>query len=77
MIDGDVVNNFGGLPLINMLQQDDLVEVRDTEWIFLVNDREAEWKNFLSKVKDTDVHCMNKRALQRNTDSILPGVTNE
>ena len=76
MIDGDVINNFGGLPLINMLQQDDLVEVRDNEWIFLVNDREAEWKNFLSKVKDTDVHCMNKRALQRNTDSIL-GVTNE
>ena len=28
-------------------------------------------ENFPSKVKDTDVHCMNKRALQRNTDLIL------
>lgn len=76
MVRGDVINNFGGIPLVNMLQQDELVEVRDTDWIFLSNDRREEWKNILTKLKDCDVHCMNKRSLQRNTDKIL-GVTNE
>ena len=76
MVRGDVINNFGGIPLVNMLQQDELVEVRDTDWIFLSNDRREEWKNILTKIKDCDIHCMNKRSLQRSTDKIL-GVTSE
>jgi hypothetical protein len=71
MVEGDTIGNFGGIPIVNMLQQDDLVEVRETEWIFLVNNRREEWKNILSNVKDIDIHCMNKRALSRNAGDIL------
>lgn len=71
MVEGDTIGNFGGIPIVNMLQQDDLVEVRENEWIFLVNNRREEWKNILSNVKDIDIHCMNKRALSRNADAIL------
>ena len=71
MIEGDIINNFGNSPLINMLQQDDLIEVRENEWIFIVNNRDEEWKNILTKSLPVDIHCMNKRALHRNTDVIL------
>ena len=71
MIEGDLFNNFGGIPLINMLQQDDIVEVREDDWIFLVNNRTEEWKNILSSIKDSDIHCMNKRALDRHSADIL------
>ena len=49
MVPGDVIKDFGGAPLMNMMQTDDLVEVRDDEWIFLANDSKEEWKNILSK----------------------------
>lgn len=76
MTPGDIINDFGGVPLMNMMQQDDLVEVRDEDWIFLVNNRKEEWKNILTKIKNTDVHVMNKRALHRQWDAIM-GVSNE
>jgi len=71
MVPGDVIKDFGGAPLMNMMQTDDLVEVRDDEWIFLANDSKDEWKNILSKSKDQDVHIMNKRALHRQWNAIM------
>lgn len=75
MVKGDVINTFDS-PLINMLQQDDLIEVRDKDWIFLSNDRKEEWKNILVKSTNQDVHVMNKRALHRNWEAIM-GVSND
>lgn len=75
MVKGDSINTFDS-PLVNMLQQDDLVEVRKDDWIFLANDRKEEWKNILVKSTNQDVHIMNKRALHRQWESIM-GVANE
>lgn len=76
MTNGEVINNFDA-PLVNMLQQDDFVEVqKNNDWIFLGNDRKEEWKNILVKSTNQDVHCMNKRALQRHWEDIM-GVGNE
>lgn len=70
MENSDLINTFIG-PLINMDQKDELVEVRENgEWIFLANDTNKNWIDILVKLKDTDVHMMNKRSLDRKIEEL-------
>lgn len=72
MQDGDVIGNFDGLPMINMSQKDDIVDVNDLQdWIFLAADVREPWKNILVKHRHLDLHIMNKRALERVRPKLL------
>lgn len=72
MQEGDVVNNFDGIPMINMSQKDDIVDVNDLQdWIFLAADVREPWKNILVKHRHLDLHIMNKRALERVRPKLL------
>lgn len=74
MVSGDHINSFPN-QLINMDQKDDIVEIRDnSEWIMLSNDTNEKWKNILVNNKSLDVHCMNKRAIDRHYDKIMETV---
>jgi len=69
MTTGDSINNFPGA-LLNMDQKDDIVEIRENDWIMLSNDKQKQWQNIVVKVTDQDIHCMNKRAILRHTKQI-------
>lgn len=69
MTTGDSINSFPA-SLINMDQKDDIVEVRDNEWIMLANDTDKQWENIVVKITGQDLHCMNKRALSRHAKQI-------
>lgn len=65
MQDSDVIGKFD-IPIYNMSQKDDIVEVHDdVSWVLLANDTKEHWKNILCNQKYTDIHAMNKRALGR------------
>ena len=70
------VHDFDGVPLINMDQKDDIVEIKDyNDYIFLSHNRQEQWKNLLVNHQNTNLHLMNKRAISRNTDKILAKLT--
>ena len=72
MQDGDTINNFYGVPMINMSQKDDIVDVNDLQdWIFLAANVREPWKNILVKHNNLDTHIMNKRALDRMRPKLL------
>jgi len=72
MMLGDSVHDFAGLPMQNMSQNDDILEVLDlNEWVCLANDPEENWKDILVRHSNHDVHVMNKRALDRVSDQLL------
>lgn len=72
MIPGNEINNFDGIPMQNMLQEDDIVELKDlNNWICLANDVNENWKNIMVTHKNLDFHCMNKRALDRVSEQLL------
>lgn len=58
-----------------MDQKDDLIEIKDADdWIFVSNDRNENWKDILTRNKRDNLHVMNKRAIERNFDSMLEAV---
>lgn len=58
-----------------MDQKDDLIEIKDADdWIFVSNDRDENWKDILTRNKRDNLHVMNKRAIERNFDSMLEAV---
>tara|TARA_Y100000389_G_scaffold27087_1_gene23231 strand:+ start:8526 stop:9434 length:909 start_codon:yes stop_codon:yes gene_type:complete len=65
---GSFVHDFGGVPLLNMDQKDDIVEVKSVDdWIMLSHDRKEPWKNILTRLEKQNIHAMNKRAVSRNS----------
>ena len=72
MIPGNVVHDFCGLPMQNMSQYDDIIEVKNlNEWICLANDTVENWNNIAVRHSNNDVHVMNKRSLERFGDRLL------
>lgn len=68
---GNVIEYFPQ-PMINMSQFDDIAKINQVdEWVYLVNDSKENWKDTLALIKKENVHVMNKRALERQYDSIL------
>ena len=69
MLENDVVNEFPG-EMYFLDQKDDIIEVRDSEWICLSHDREEQWKNILVNHSAIDLHVMNKRSLLEVADKL-------
>ena len=70
--ENNFIHDFLGIPLVNMDQKDDIVEIQDIDsWILLSHDRKEQWKNTLTKNIDTNLHAMNKRALSRHSSTII------
>jgi hypothetical protein len=60
------------IPLLNMDQKDDLIEVKDAnDLIMLSHNRREQWKNTLVRLENTNIHVMNKRAIGRHADTII------
>ena len=67
----EFVNDFDGIPLLNMDQKDDIVDVKDmNDWVMLSHDRKEPWKNILTRIEKQNIHAMNKRAISRHKDKI-------
>jgi hypothetical protein len=72
MIPGDAVHDFGGLPMQNMSQKDDITEVINlNEWVCVANDTIEDWNDIAVRHSNHDVHVMNKRSLDRMGDRLL------
>ena len=74
MTSGNVIDKFVPSTMINMEQKDEIHEIKDVnDWIFKVAsvDSKEHWKHYPVRVKDTNVHCMNKQALLREYDNLL------
>lgn len=70
--ENNFIHDFLGVPLVNMDQKDDVVEIQDiNSWVLLSHDRKEQWKNTLTKNIDTNLHAMNKRALSRHSSTII------
>ena len=69
MLENDVINEFPG-EMYFLDQKDDIIEVRDSEWICLSHDREEQWKNILVNHSAIDLHVMNKRAIDRQWQTL-------
>ena len=66
MCTGQAINSFGNTPIQNLSGKDDIVDSLDDEtWIVLSHDPHEPWKNIMVRHENSDVHCMNKRALDR------------
>jgi hypothetical protein len=60
------------VPLLNMDQKDDLIEVKDAnDLIMLSHNRKEPWKNILVRLENTNIHVMNKRAISRHADLFI------
>ena len=71
MGEGELIDDFP-MPMINMSQHDDIATIKSIdEWIYLVNDRQANWEDSLTKISGENVHVMNKRAIERHFDTIM------
>jgi hypothetical protein len=68
----DGILSFPEDEILFSFQKDGIAEVLDSkEIIFLSHDPEKEWENTLVKVKDVNVHIMNKRELLRVSDKFI------
>lgn len=79
MISGSVIQDFPQ-PMIYMSQKDDIAKINQAdEWVYLVNNRAERWNNTLTKIKNENVHVMNKRSIERHYDDIMRhlGVVND
>lgn len=66
------VHDFMGVPMRNMDQKDDIIEIKDlNDWILLSHNRQEQWRNILSRNVDFNLHAMNKRALARNSNTLV------
>lgn len=67
----DFIHDFMGVDMVNMDQKDDLIEFKSAkDLILLVHNRREPWKNILTRLENTNVHLMNKRALSRHADKL-------
>lgn len=68
----DYLHDFTGIPLINMDQKDDVVEIKSlNDWILLSHNRKEPWKNILTRIVKDNIHVMNKRSLDRHSETIF------
>ena len=74
--ENNFMNDFGGVPLINMDQKDDIIEVKDVnDYIMLSHNRNEAWKNILTRQTDTNLHLMNKLSIARHAETIISKLT--
>ena len=67
----EFVNDFHSVPLLNMDQKDDIVDIKSAkDWIMLSHNRQEPWKNVLTRLENQNIHAMNKRAVSRHKDKL-------
>ncbi len=72
------IHDFQNQPLLNMDQKDDIIEMNSVQdFVFLKHDRAEQWKNYLVRHTDQNLHIMNKRALARYYENIMERLKNE
>ena len=72
------IHDFQNQPLLNMDQKDDIIEMNSVQdFVFLKHDRAEQWKNYLVRHTDQNLHIMNKRALARFYENIMERLKNE
>ena len=60
------------IPAIKTMdQKDDIVEVDKDSILFLSNNTNKMWENILVKLRNSDVHIMNKRSFIRHSDTLI------
>jgi len=67
-------NNFKSFPnstIKTMDQKDNIVEVEKDSILFLSHNSKKHWENLLVRLKNIDVHMMNKRSFIRHIDSLI------
>lgn len=70
--DNNFVHDFMGVDLFNLDQKDDVQEIKSlNDWICLAHNRHEPWKNILTRLENTNIHCMNKRAMSRHASTII------
>lgn len=70
--ENNLVNDFMSVPMVNVDQKDDLIEINSlNDWIFLSHNRQEPWKNILVRNENENIHVMNKRALSRYSNRIF------
>jgi len=68
---GELIGSFPG-KLVNMSQRDGIAKINDLDdWIYLVNNREENWKDTLINIRNENIHVMNKRALDRSYEKLI------
>ena len=68
----DFIHDFGGIPLVNMDQKDDIAKINGpNDVVFLKHNRQEQWKNVLCRYTNENLHIMNKRALDRHYDDLM------
>lgn len=71
MNNSDVISALPG-KMINMSQKDDIAKINSLDdWIYLINDRQENWKDSMARVHGENVHVMNKRSLERHYPYIM------
>lgn len=77
MVTGDVIHRPIDNSMQYMDQKDDIVEIKTADdWVFLSNDRREQWNNLLVRNKQTNLHVMNKRSIDRHFNKMLESVYN-
>jgi hypothetical protein len=72
MLDGFLNSEFETLPpQLTVFDKDDLVEVNESNLIFLIRDFDFEDNFFAVNLKEQDVHVMNKQSIIRNKDKLM------
>jgi hypothetical protein len=75
MLNGYLENNefkpFPQKKILTSFDDDELIEVRDRELVFLVSDSENTWRFRLNRVRDVTVHVMNKYSILRLADKLI------
>lgn len=70
-LENNEVKNFPNPVILSSFDTDELIEVRDNELIFLVQDSKEDWRFLVNNVKRITVHVMNKYALLRHASTII------
>jgi len=69
------IHDFLGVPLQNMDQKDDLIEIKGlNDWILLSHNRAEPWKNILTRFEKQNLHVMNKRSLNRHSEVLWKNI---
>lgn len=69
-MNGEIIDDFKS-PLINMNQTDGIAKINGLDdWIYIVNNSKENWKDSLTRITKENVHVMNKRALDREYNTL-------
>lgn len=77
-LENDEIKSLPNKSILTLLDKDQIYKIINKNEIkVFVNDTKENWKFYVSKIKNIDVHCMNKLSLMNNFDEIVKTLENE